>query len=816
MARLPTPGSDNGTWGSILNDFLGQAHNSDGSIKDTGVVAAKADDSTVIHNSGDETIAGVKTFSASPVVPTPTGGTQVANKSYVDGVASGVTAGAEVRHYYVSQAAGASDSNDGLSWKTAFASLAGAITAVGGTANNTNRAVITLGYGTWGSSGSPLPTHTIKGVRGFVIQGLGPELTTLWGPDGAPLIKAINTYQFRLKDLTYAGSPTGTGWGLEMTANFSGSSFVGSVEPTQSGAENCYFGTRQSSGATITAAYGVRWSLNGDDWHHDANNDQGLIRDCCFFSIAQPIAVEHSNSLNHRIEGCRFDLVQGGVLFKGGSAVLTNCNFESSASTGWMVDVQPAAGSSSLVSQTTPVYHHGIILIGTQSEAGQMGWVRSDAGASAGATNSLVVQVIGGEFNAGGIGGAAGRVIEWATTATGSILNFTGATCYPRFTGGYVYAPSANASLSFTSCDLAIYDWQWAGKLDFVRCQSDRSMTFSPISGATHSETMCSGTGFTGGTVVNGKPVVTFPAGQTTLANPAAPLTNPNLMTTAMSAGVSGWSAASNTTLTNNFVLGDGLPSLKLASVSSGIMGGAFLLSSTFVAVTASADYTFSAIFLAATTPQNVRVDTIWYDSSKTTIGSTISGPAVTDSASSWTAVRNTLTAPSNAAYASMTVRVVTTSAGGEVHYVRQMGIAPATYALGQLVQPTLNYSRATETQAETEIRQALVAMGAVRDATTGTTTQALPLTLATRLVTGSTTATATDHTIRGDATSGQVDVTLPASPTTGFMLRVKKIDSSGNAVRLVGAIDGAANKSLTTQYASATVQYNGTAWDLI
>src|SRR5688500_9547829 len=30
MARLPIPGSDNGAWGSILNDFLDVEHNSDG------------------------------------------------------------------------------------------------------------------------------------------------------------------------------------------------------------------------------------------------------------------------------------------------------------------------------------------------------------------------------------------------------------------------------------------------------------------------------------------------------------------------------------------------------------------------------------------------------------------------------------------------------------------------------------------------------------------------------------------------------------------------------------------------------------------
>lgn len=42
------------------------------------------DDSTVVHKTGNETIAGVKTFSSSPIVPTPTTDMQVATKQYVD------------------------------------------------------------------------------------------------------------------------------------------------------------------------------------------------------------------------------------------------------------------------------------------------------------------------------------------------------------------------------------------------------------------------------------------------------------------------------------------------------------------------------------------------------------------------------------------------------------------------------------------------------------------------------------------------------------------------------------------------------------
>jgi hypothetical protein len=46
--RLPTPGSDNGTWGDILNDFLVQAHNSDGSLQDGIITDAKVASSAAI------------------------------------------------------------------------------------------------------------------------------------------------------------------------------------------------------------------------------------------------------------------------------------------------------------------------------------------------------------------------------------------------------------------------------------------------------------------------------------------------------------------------------------------------------------------------------------------------------------------------------------------------------------------------------------------------------------------------------------------------------------------------------------------------
>lgn len=77
MARLPIPGQDGGTWGNLLNEFLEVEHNPDGTLK-------VRTDGTVVHTTGAQTIAGVKTFQDSPVAPNPTQNGQVATKSYVD------------------------------------------------------------------------------------------------------------------------------------------------------------------------------------------------------------------------------------------------------------------------------------------------------------------------------------------------------------------------------------------------------------------------------------------------------------------------------------------------------------------------------------------------------------------------------------------------------------------------------------------------------------------------------------------------------------------------------------------------------------
>ena len=56
MARLPIPGSDQGSWGQILNDYLSQSHNADGTVK-TGVISESNLDSAAVAklNSGGGT-----------------------------------------------------------------------------------------------------------------------------------------------------------------------------------------------------------------------------------------------------------------------------------------------------------------------------------------------------------------------------------------------------------------------------------------------------------------------------------------------------------------------------------------------------------------------------------------------------------------------------------------------------------------------------------------------------------------------------------------------------------------------------------------
>ena len=47
MSRLPQPGGDSGNWGGILNDFLSQAHQGDGTLKDNSIGSSQLQNNAV-------------------------------------------------------------------------------------------------------------------------------------------------------------------------------------------------------------------------------------------------------------------------------------------------------------------------------------------------------------------------------------------------------------------------------------------------------------------------------------------------------------------------------------------------------------------------------------------------------------------------------------------------------------------------------------------------------------------------------------------------------------------------------------------------
>jgi hypothetical protein len=65
--------------GDIAGDLSAEVTRAQGA--ESALDTAKANDNSVVHLTGNETIAGTKTFSASPVVPAPTSSTHAVPKA---------------------------------------------------------------------------------------------------------------------------------------------------------------------------------------------------------------------------------------------------------------------------------------------------------------------------------------------------------------------------------------------------------------------------------------------------------------------------------------------------------------------------------------------------------------------------------------------------------------------------------------------------------------------------------------------------------------------------------------------------------------
>jgi hypothetical protein len=70
MTRLPNPGSDNGTWGTILNDFLAVEHNNDGTLKKAvAITQAQSDASTALSTAQARDAAKLQSVPISNTAP---------------------------------------------------------------------------------------------------------------------------------------------------------------------------------------------------------------------------------------------------------------------------------------------------------------------------------------------------------------------------------------------------------------------------------------------------------------------------------------------------------------------------------------------------------------------------------------------------------------------------------------------------------------------------------------------------------------------------------------------------------------------------
>lgn len=92
MTRLPTPGSDSGEWGTILNDYLSAAHKADGTLKDSIVTSNNlAPNAVTVTEIQNQTITEAKldpaVVSKLNAVAGPTGATGPSGPSGANGVA---------------------------------------------------------------------------------------------------------------------------------------------------------------------------------------------------------------------------------------------------------------------------------------------------------------------------------------------------------------------------------------------------------------------------------------------------------------------------------------------------------------------------------------------------------------------------------------------------------------------------------------------------------------------------------------------------------------------------------------------------------
>ncbi len=155
---------------------------------------AKANASDTVNLTGDQTVAGVKTFSSSPVVPTATTSTQAVNKAQMD------TADAGKQNADATLTALAAYNTNGILTQTAADTFTGR--TITGTANQVN---VTDGDGVSGNPTLSLPQNIHTGATPTFAGGTLNGSMTVTGTAAANVITLKNSGGINVTEVTSSG-----------------------------------------------------------------------------------------------------------------------------------------------------------------------------------------------------------------------------------------------------------------------------------------------------------------------------------------------------------------------------------------------------------------------------------------------------------------------------------------------------------------------------------------------------------------------------------------------------------------------------------
>lgn len=220
-----------------------------------------ASDVNAVATTGNETVAGVKTFSSSPIVPTPTTDTQAANKSYVDGLMAEVADAMVFKGTLGTKASGATvtslPSNHTVGWTykvVTAGTYAGNVCEVGDmivcintstTASNADWTVYQAnidGAVTGPASSTDAHVATFNGTTGKVIKDSGYTIAS-----SVPANAKFTDTQLTESEISAMGFTKNTGTYIKPSTGIPASDLASGVIPTVNNATL----TIQKNGTTV-------------------------------------------------------------------------------------------------------------------------------------------------------------------------------------------------------------------------------------------------------------------------------------------------------------------------------------------------------------------------------------------------------------------------------------------------------------------------------------------------------------------------------------------------------------------------------------